>query len=134
MAKVERNQEFNKSADEMWELIGDFAGLHKFADVPPAEMSEDGKVRKFAMGPNHIVERLIEEGERSYTYIIEDSPLPVANYKSTLSVSDAGDGKCVVNWVGTFDPAEGSDEQAGVQIVSMVYDGGLAGMAKAAGS
>jgi hypothetical protein len=131
VAKVEKSQEFARSADEIWALIGDFHGLHKWIPgVEPSESIDDGKRRKLAMGPNHIIEGLAEQGERSYTYTIDEGPLPLTNYRSTLSVEDAGEGKAVVNWVGTFDPVEGATEESAVQIVNMIYDGGLAGLQK----
>jgi hypothetical protein len=129
MAEVHKTQEFDIAPDELWALIGDFHGMGKWAGTD-TESIDGGARRKIVMGPNAIIERLVEEGERSYTYAIDEGPLPVANYVSTLSVKDAGDGKSVVDWHGKFDPAEGSDEAAAVQIVDMVYSGGLAAIAK----
>jgi hypothetical protein len=128
MAEVHKTREFDRSADEIWELIGDFHGLHKW--VPTLEPSEKvaDDLRKFKTGPNDIIERLVEQGDRSYTYAIDEGPFPFTNYRSTLSVKDAGDGKCVVDWHGKFDPAEGSTEEAAVRIVNMIYEGGLSGL------
>ena len=129
MPKVEKRREFAKPADEIWSVIGDFHGMHKWVDVEPSETLEDGTARRFAMGPNKITERLVDSGERSYTYEIVDGPLPVANYRSTLSVRDEGGGS-VVEWTGEFDPAPGATEESATQIVEMVYEGGLAAMEK----
>lgn len=131
MAEVRKTKQFDKSADEIWALIGDFHGIHKWVPgVEPSEAIDGGKRRKMAMGPGHIIESLVDEGERSYTYAIDEGPLPVANYKSTLSVKEAGEGKSVVEWHGTFDAAEGTPEENAVAVVEMVYDGGLAGLEK----
>lgn len=131
MAKVERTKEFDVAPDELWELIGDFHGLHKWIPgVEPSEQIDGGKRRKLAMAGATLIEGLVREGERSYTYTIDESPLPVKDYESTLSVTEGAGGKSVVNWVGTFDPADGANEQSAVQIVEMVYDGGLAGLEK----
>src|SRR5687768_13418237 len=130
MPKVEKQREFTKSADEVWSVIGDFHGMHKWVDVEPSESVEDGKARRFAMGPNKITERLLDSTDRSYTYEIVDGPLPVANYRSTLSVRDGEGGGSVVEWVGTFEPAPGATEESATQIVEMVYEGGLAAMEK----
>jgi hypothetical protein len=128
MAEVHKTREFDRSADEIWGLIGDFYGMHRWnPTLQPSEKLE-GDRRKFAMGSTNIVERLVEEGERSYTYAIEEGPFPFTNYRSTLSVRDAGDGKSIVDWHGKFDPAEGSTEEAAVQIVELIYEGGLAGL------
>jgi hypothetical protein len=129
MATVHKTREFDRPADELWALIGDFHGLHKWVPgMTPSESIDDGKRRKVAMPGGDIIERLVEQGERSYTYAIDEAPMPVINYRSTFSVTDAGNGKSVVDWQGTFDAAEGATEEAGVQIVEMIYEGGLAGL------
>jgi hypothetical protein len=132
MAKVERTREFDIAPDELWALIGDFHGIHKWiAGVEPSESIDGGTRRKMSIGPGGaMIERLVEEGERSYTYAIDEGPIPVQNYTSTLSVADDGSGKSVLNWVANFDPTDGTPEEAAVQIVGMVYDGGLAGLEK----
>lgn len=132
MAEVHLTRDFDKNPDELWELIGDFHGLHRFnPTISPTESIDDGTARKIVMGPNAIVERLVEQGERSYTYSMDDGgPLPVKNYRSTLSVTDAGGGKSTVDWKGTFEAADGGDIDAAKQIVTMVYEGGLAAIEK----
>ncbi len=131
MTKVEKTREFDVPADEMWALIGDFHGMHKWAQgLEPSEASEDGKSRTFKIGPNAMVETLLEAGERSYSYAITEGPMPVENYRSTLSVKKAGDSKCVVEWVGEFDVPDGTPEENAVAIIEMVYNGGLDGMTK----
>ena len=129
MTKVHKSREFDVPADEMWSLIGDFHGMHKWAaGIEPSEASEDGKSRTFKIGPNAMVETLLETGERSYTYAITEGPMPVENYRSTLSVREAGDSKCRVDWVGEFDVPDGMPEEQAVSIIEMVYNGGLDGM------
>jgi hypothetical protein len=130
MGTVHKTREFDHPADELWALIGDFHGMHKWipAMAEPTESIDGGKRRTLAMPMGAIIERLLEQGDRSYTYAIEEGPFPVANYRSTISVKDAGNGKSVVDWHGTFDPAEGTTEEAGAQIVEMVYEAGLAGL------
>ncbi len=129
MAKVERTKNFDVAPDELWSLIGDFHGMEKWAGTA-SESIDGGARRKIVMGPNAIVERLVEEGERSYTYAIDEGPIPVTGYTSTLSVSDDGAGKSVVNWVAEFEPAEGATEESATQLVGMIYDGGLAAIEK----
>jgi len=131
MTKVHKTRSFDVPADEMWALIGDFHGMHKWAQgLEPSEASEDGKNRMFKIGPNTMVETLLEEGARSYSYAITEGPMPVENYRSTLSVKEAGDSKCVVDWVGEFDVPDGTPEESAVAIIEMVYNGGLDGMTK----
>lgn len=126
MAEVSRTKKIDMGPDELWALVGDFHGMHKWVGIEPSESLDGGTRRKLQMGPGAaIIERLLEEGERSYTYTIDEGPLPLKDYRSTLSVEPADGGGSVLSWVGTFEPAEGADEAAAVQIVEMVYDGGL---------
>jgi hypothetical protein len=134
MPEVHKTRDFDKPADEMWDLIGDFHGLHKWSGAEPSESIEDGTARKFQIGPTTLIERLVEEGDRSYTYSMDDGGLPVKGYVSTISVLDRGDGKCTVDWVGKFDPADPDNEEGAVQIITMIYEGGLAAMEKTVSS
>jgi Polyketide cyclase / dehydrase and lipid transport len=58
----------------------------------------------------------------SYTYRIIDSPLPVADYQSTIDVADAG-GTTII-WAGAFDGKDASDADA-VGVIEGIYQGGL---------
>ncbi len=136
MATVERERELNANADDVWKKIGDFAGLDNWATgIEKLELSDEGKTRTITVGGGAtITERLVEEGERSYTYTLDaGGPMPVVGYRSTIRVEDKGGDACVVHWRGDFEPAEGTTEEMATQIVGMVYDGGLAGIEKAVG-
>ena len=71
-----------------------------------------------------IVERLTGENETSYSYIIETSPLPVTNYKSTLSVQAKGNEQTKVKWEGTFD-AKGKPDKEVIDLITGIYDAGI---------
>jgi len=132
MATVEREKEFNVSANDMWKVIGDFTAIQKWAAVDDVEISDGGKTRTINMGGSKITERLLEDGDLTQSYALDDGgALPVKGYKSTITAKDLGDGKCTVHWSGNFEPADGTTEEMAVQIIGMVYDGGLAGMEKA---
>lgn len=132
MGKVEKTREFAKPADEIWELIGDFHGLHKWVPgIEPSEPVGDGASRKMAVGP---IERLVDQGDRSYTYVLDDTSPLLASYQSTLSVRETGDGTSVVEWVGEFEPAPGATEEAATQVITMIYETGLSGLEKTLGS
>ena len=63
----------------------------------------------------------------SYGYTILESPLPVANYASTISVAAKGSGS-TITWVGTFD-AKGAPDDKAKEVIAGIYDAGLAGIA-----
>lgn len=134
MSKVSMSTDLDVSADQVWQFIGRFSALPDWhPGVEKAELEEEGQVRKLSLvGGGTIVERLerIDDKERVYSYSIENSPLPVANYKSTIRVRDEGDGKrTVVEWSSEFTPS-GASEQDAVKAVQDMYKAGLDNLKK----
>ena len=62
----------------------------------------------------------------SYSYRIIESPLPVANYASTIAVEDEG-GTTIV-WTGKFD-AKGAPDADAIGVIEGIYQGGLDSLA-----
>lgn len=125
MAKASRNKRYDVSADDMWKRIGGWGTMHEWHPaVTATEVSDDGSRRTLTLGDGAtILEGLVEEGEHSYTYRFEETPLPVKDYTATISVREDGDG-CVVDWEGSFEP-DGADEAAAVEIIAGIYQAGL---------
>ena len=131
--------EFRRSevpVDELWKLVGRFNGL---ADWHPAvEKSEtsgegEGSVRRLSLvGGGTIEERLekIDDAERVYSYSILNSPLPVADYTSTVRVreDDAGNAT-VVEWSSEFKPA-GAAEGDAIKAIEGIYQAGFENLRK----
>ncbi len=115
------------SADALWAKVGDFCGIGKWHPaVAKCELSADGKKRTLTLkGGGTIVESLVkmDAAGRSYTYSIVSSPLPVANYTSTISVAADGTGS-IVTWVGKYD-AKGASDADAKKAIDGVYDAGL---------
>ena len=130
MARVAMTQKLSASADQVWGRIG---GFGTFTDWNPRfEKSElDGSGvgatrNMFVVGGGNIIERLDAEDAagRSYTYTLLESPLPIANYQSTIKVVDNGDGSCTVDWSSNFDP-DGVSEEDLVGAVQGIYQAGF---------
>ena len=127
------SQELQASAEKVWELIGGFNSLptwHPAVEKSRIEGEGRGQVRTLDLaGGATIRERLdrADENARSYTYSILESPLPVADYVATISVREAGDGVCVVEWSSEFAP-DGLPEAAAVEIIESVYQAGFVGL------
>lgn len=130
MAKVQKSKAFDMSADDMWQRVGDFHRLQTWLPgIEKEERIDDGRKRRLTLGGGmQMVEQLLDQTERQYTYSIDEGPLPIANYVSTLRVRPAGESACVVEWESEFDPVGISDEQAQA-IVEAIYDSGLNGLA-----
>jgi len=130
VAKVQKSKAFDVPADEMWQRIGDFHRMQTWLPgIESEERIDGGSKRRLTLGGGmQMVEQLLDQAERQYTYSIDEGPLPIANYVSTLRVRPAGDNACVVEWESEFDPVGIPDDQA-VAIVEAIYDSGLNGLA-----
>ncbi len=126
MTKVSMNTNLNVSADEAWRLIGGFNALPDWHPaVEKSELTEEGQTRTLSIsGGGTIVEKLekMDDGSRTYTYSIVDSPLPVANYRATIKVSGEGD-DCTIEWSGEFDPVGAENEAA--DVIRGIYQTGF---------
>ena len=128
MARVTRTLSLNAAAADVWARIGSFQGLAEWHPVVETCTAESGgEVRRLGIGGGaEIVERLEshDDNAMSYSYVIVEGPLPVANYRSTLRVRDNGDGISTVEWSGDFDAAGVADADAD-EAIAGVYQAGL---------
>lgn len=116
------------SPDALWKKIGDFCGISSWHPAfPKCVVSADGKQRTLTIANNGgtIVEGLEkwDDANRAYTYVILSGPLPIANYRSTISVAPDAKGSAVT-WVGKYD-AKGVSDADAKKTVDGAYDAGL---------
>lgn len=122
--RIQRWVKLPRPVDEVWAVIGDFgsiAGWHP--DVTSAEVFEiEGEIhRHLRIGEGGVtLERLIEAGPHHLTYEIIDSPLPVVDFRATLSCV-AEDGGCHVFWSAMYEPTDPTADE----IVTAFYEEGL---------
>lgn len=125
--------------EKVWAIIGDFCGIQSWhpavESCTPSE-KDGAQFRTLALkGGGTIVEKLESwnEAEHAYTYSIVESPLPVANYTSTLSVKADDDGGAGIRWLGNFDAKGATDEEAKA-VIEGIYEAGLAAILEKAKS
>lgn len=132
MAKVSMSTNLNVSADQVWKMIGGFNALPDWHPaIEKSELTEEGQTRTLSLaGGGKIVEKLekVDDDARTYTYSIVDSPLPVANYTSTIKVSGEGDSS-TIEWSSDFDPAGASDLDA-MKAIEGIYQAGFDNLKK----
>jgi hypothetical protein len=131
-------QQLAASADEVWRLIGGYNALSEWHPaVERSVLEEGGRMRRLSLrGGGGLLERLqaFSERERNYAYTIEEGVLPVASYRSTVSVRDRGTARgCEVCWSGEFTPSGASEAEA-VGTIRGVYRAGLDALAKRFGA
>ena len=132
---------------QVWEVVSDFAGLHKWfpfiADtrLVLGENRRQGAIRELTRGNGtKVEEKLIEHDpynmSDTYTYM-GGSPL-TSDYFSTMTVTDAGNGKSKVEWKARFKrlyywtdtPPKGQDDASLVKLLDKVYTIGLQSLKK----
>ncbi len=134
MTLVRVKEKLDAPAKAVWDLLGDFGNVQKWAGpmVKRCDASGEGpgaeRVLELEGTPGALTERLVawDPEVRSLSYsIIGDSPLPLENYVATLRVHERGDKACEVDWYGTFDAA-GVPEAEAEKMVEGIYRGALA--------
>jgi mxaD protein len=144
--KVVKSANIAAPVDKVWDTVKDFDSLNKwhpaFAkdEIQKGENNKPGAVRKLTIkdGPSFTEELLaFDEAEHSYKYRIIESPLPLRDYVSHITVSPGPKGGSHVTWVGTFKrkstsdtPPEAESDEAATKLINGVYDGGLANLKK----
>ncbi len=135
MTTVSMSRKIDISAKQLWDMIG---GFHAISDWHPAiekcDIEEDGNVtlrRLSLVGGGEIVERLeqSDDDERSYSYSIISSPMPINNYRSTIRVLEGEDGKATVEWSSEFDSGDAPENDV-TKIVEGIYSAGLDNLKK----
>jgi carbon monoxide dehydrogenase subunit G len=122
--------------DAVWKKIGDFCAIGTWHPaVSKCVQSDEGGATYRTLTTTDggtIKEKLVEQTDTSYTYAIIDSPLPVANYRATISVSAQGNGTRV-DWKSSFDAKGKSDDEA-KGVISSIYKAGLDKIAEMSGN
>lgn len=133
---------------DVWQYVGDFAGLSRW--LPPIveshlvlrDRNEAGAIRALTRSNGtHVTEKLLEYDpynmRLSYTYV--DGQVAASDYFSTMTVSDAGDGRSLVTWSAHFKrlnywqdpPPPGQDDATLTATYTRIYKGGLEALKKA---
>ena len=113
MADVSTFEDVNLPADTVWNVIGDFGGIRKWAVLVQSESVEDtaaGKVRTLIMPENRVVkERLAAKSQYSYTYTMVDRP-EMADYRSTVAVIPLDSSHSRIELIMHLSPSEGQTD------------------------
>jgi hypothetical protein len=144
--KVTRTADINAPVDKVWDAIKSFDSLNKWHpgfsadEITKGENNKPGAVRKLTVkdGPSFTEELLaFDEADHSYRYRIIESPLPLRDYVSRISVKPGASGGAHVTWSGTFkrkstsdNPPEAENDAAATKLITGVYDAGLANLKK----
>ncbi|MFW1676519.1 SRPBCC family protein [Pontibacter sp. JAM-7] len=123
---VTESVQLNAKPAAVWALVGDFNGLYRWhpAVIKSQSTSDTGRILTLGNGATISETLLSQDNEaHSYSYRIDESPLPVASYEASIAVSATENGS-LVTWSSSFDASGASDEEA-ASTIRGVYKAGL---------
>jgi polyketide cyclase/dehydrase/lipid transport protein len=134
---VTKEVSINAAPDTVWKMVGGFNDLDMWHPVVvnsklQGEGMKPGDTRVLTLGNGaKITEKLVvhSDAKKTYTYAITESPLPVMDYVSTITVSESEGGMSKVEWKSTFNANNAPDDKA-IEAIAGVYDAGLNNLVK----
>ncbi|MDH3659340.1 MAG: SRPBCC family protein [Alphaproteobacteria bacterium] len=117
------------SPADAWAAIAEWCSISTWHPViAECEAYEEGgkAMRKLTTGDGGVlIETLTaqDDGAMSFSYAIVESPLPIADYQSTMAVAENGDG-ATVTWSSSYHANGVSDEEA-LELMAGIYRAGL---------
>jgi Polyketide cyclase / dehydrase and lipid transport len=130
-ASVSQSVDVHATPSAVWSMIGPFCSIKDW--LPPVgTCSADNKTPPTRTlvtkdGKATFIEQQIERNDSQYfySYTFKSSPVPVKDYKSTIRVTDKGNGISTISWSGTYEPLPGHEQDA-LATLSGIYEAGLA--------
>ena len=136
MAVVSTYEDVPLPAQKIWDIIGDFSGIRKWAGLVKSETTEEtpsGKVRTLVMPDDRIVkERLAASSQFAYTYTMLDRP-EMATYRSTVAVIPLDEQNSRIELIVSLSPSEGTTDEDITARYTKNLRGNLRAMKKALG-
>ena len=142
MAKVYVSGVVDAPVETVWAYARDFNGhgawhpLITHSEVEEGRPSDQvGCVRSFTVADGgHLRERLLafSDLERSFTYSILVSPMPIENYVATFAVKPITEGaKTFVEWYATYDVGPQDAGRIAEQVGRHTFAAGIVALEKA---
>jgi Polyketide cyclase / dehydrase and lipid transport len=124
---VHRSVTVNKPTFWVWWQVGGFCEISDWLPLLSGcdDWWEDGaRYRKLTTTDGATVtEKLTEKSARSYSYDITESPLPVADYHATFSVT-AVEGGTQIDWTAHFKAHNATNAEAAA-VIAGIFEAGL---------
>ena len=135
MCQVTLSTFISAPADDVWETLKDFKDPGKYIDVVTdctIDGTGVGAVRTVKLqGDAYAIERMVhlDEANRTISYNMFDTSLPLSGYIGIMHVRDLGDNACKLEWSSVFEPKGTTDDDA-VAFIENIYAGGFQGLKK----
>jgi mxaD protein len=130
---VKEKVELSVPPEKAWDMIKDFDGWQNWhpavasTDITSGKGNTRGTVRVLNLKDGgKVTEQLTHYQPKnfSYSYKITDSPLPVTDYVSTISVKPSKSGSVVI-WTSHFKAKEGTPDADASKTIRGIYTAGL---------
>ena len=134
--EVDKKIEAPGTPAQIWEIARDFCAIKAWHPLVAdcKQTNEGDTILRTLTATNGatIKERLVESDDRSYSYEIIESPLPVKNYNAKLWVEQSDrPNRTVIHWDAEFDANGASDDEA-KKTINDILAAGLKGIKKIA--
>lgn len=124
--EVRQVAEIKASPAAVWAKIGEWCAIK---DWHPAIASCEPGKRGFRTltlkDGGKILEKITKTGKNTYSYDIIESPLPVKNYKATLTAKADSLGSTDLTWSAKFDAAKGKTDAEAAAVINGIFEAGL---------
>jgi NADPH2:quinone reductase len=138
MPRVHRSTVIDAPAERVWGLLRDFNGHARWHPAVAESRIEDeragdevGAVRRFRLRDgSELREQLLtlSDRERSFTYCILESPIPLIGYVATVRLRPVTDGnRTFWDWRSSFSTPPGREAELVALVGEDIYEAGLAG-------
>ena len=138
MLEINMSVELASSAEKVWEVTGNFAGLpawHPSVESSVLEAAEGGIGRRVTniggtAGRRELTERLVffDATGREYAYTIIAGPAPFVDYVGRFRVVPNGANRCTFHFSGRFRAAPGKTDAEATERIRTFYEAGLANL------
>ena len=136
MADATTFEDVPMPAEQVWDVIGDFGNIRKWATVVQDQTLEEtpsGKVRSLTMADGTVVkEALVVASQYSYTYTILDRP-SLKDFRSTIAVVPLDESNCRIELVVHVASSEDATDEDLTAGYARFVRGNLKAMKRAAG-
>jgi carbon monoxide dehydrogenase subunit G len=131
MGQIKDSEAIAADPADVWRVVGDFQGFHRWHPGVTASAAEnEGRRRRLTTldGAVIVEDRLPADSERTYRYAIVESGLPMTRHQASLSV-EPGPGGSVLRWECEFDARSSDAEGIVTTVLGQVIRSGLEAVA-----
>jgi uncharacterized protein YndB with AHSA1/START domain len=126
MPQIRESITIEADPDRVWAVAGDPATISEWLPAIATSSLQGDERSCTTVDGAALKERVLErnDAEHYYVYEITDAPMPVASYRSRLSV-DGHDGHSHVGWTADFEAADDAAAPELEQTFTQIYREGL---------